>query len=75
MTVPLAREEYQDQAVAADLLPAPWPGAPTCACCTPDPARRPALERLRTQRDSLVVARRAHRLMPLGEYFSRRWTA
>jgi hypothetical protein len=43
--------------VAAELLPLPFPGAPTCACCTPDPARRAALERLRAQRDRLVIAR------------------
>ena len=50
--------------VAAELLPPPWPGAPTCACCTPHPARRAALERLRVQHRHLAVARAAERLMP-----------
>jgi hypothetical protein len=50
--------------VAAELLPPPWPGAPTCACCTPDPTRRAALDRLRAQHHHLAVARAAERLMP-----------
>jgi len=49
--------------VAAELLSPPWPGALTCACCTPDPARRAALERLRAQRDRLAIARWAQREM------------
>jgi hypothetical protein len=63
-------------AVAAELRPPPWPGAPVCACCTSDPVRRAALERLRAQRDYLSVCRWADRLLPLSEsYRSRRWAA
>jgi hypothetical protein len=53
------------RAVAAEELPAPWPGAPTCACCTPDSARRAALERLRAQHHHLAHGRAAHQAMPL----------
>jgi len=61
---------------AAGQLPPPWPGAPICACCTPDATRRAALEPLRAQRDHLAVCRRANRLLPLSEYYrSRRWAA
>ena len=62
---PDAAETHRRHAVAAELLPPPWPDAPTCACCTPDPARRAALERLRVQRHRLAVARWAEREMPL----------
>jgi hypothetical protein len=61
---------------AAGQLPPPWPGAPVCGCCTPDPRRRAALARLRAQRDHLAVCRWVKRLLPLGEYYqSRRWAA
>jgi hypothetical protein len=73
---PDVAEAHRPHRVAADLLPPPWPGAPTCACCTPDPARRAALERLRAYRNQLAVGRAAHRLMPLrGCCGSRRWSA
>jgi len=63
-------------AVAAESLPRPWPGAPVCGCCTPDPRRRAALARLRAQHDHLAVCRWANRLLLLGEYYrSRRWAA
>jgi hypothetical protein len=62
---PDVAENHRRPAVAAELLPPPWPDAPVCACCTPDPARRAALERLRAQRDRLAIARAAERLMPL----------
>jgi hypothetical protein len=52
-------------AVAAESLPPPWPGAPVCACCTRDPVRRAALERLRVQRDRLAVCRWLDQLAPL----------
>jgi hypothetical protein len=73
---PDVAEAYRPHGVAADLLSPPWPGAPTCACCTPDPGRRAALERLRTYRNQLAVSRAAHRLMPLrGCCGLRRWSA
>jgi hypothetical protein len=57
--------EIHRTVAAAELLPAPCPDAPTCACCTPDPARRAALARLRVQRDRLAAARATHQRMPL----------
>jgi hypothetical protein len=73
---PDVTEAYRPHEVAADLLPPPWPGAPTCACCTPDSGRRAALERLRAYRNRLAASRSAHRLMPLrGCCGSRRWSA
>jgi len=59
-------DEHHHRPVAAELLPPPSRDAPVCACCTPDPARRAALERLRAQRDHLAASRAAHALMPLG---------
>ena len=47
-----------------------------CPCCTPDPARRAALERLHEQADQLAVARWLHQLAPLTELATarrRRW--
>jgi hypothetical protein len=70
------RHDGDQRAVAAEELPPPWPDAPTCPCCTPDPARRAALERLRVQHHHLAVARWAERLMPLHRcYGSRRRAA
>lgn len=71
MSIPHERDGRY-RTVAAELLPPPWPGAPVCACCTPDRARRAALERLRAQRDDLAAARAAHRLMPLRGCCGRR---
>jgi hypothetical protein len=61
---PDVAETHRRHVVAAELLPPPWPGAPTCACCTPDPDRRAALDRLRAQHHHLAVARAAERLIP-----------
>jgi hypothetical protein len=64
------------QAVAADQLPPPFPDAATCPCCTPDPARRAALERLRAQHHHLAVCRALHRFASLVELHGpRRWAA
>jgi hypothetical protein len=72
---PDVAEGHRAHGVAADLLPPPWRGAATCACCTPDPARRAALERLRAYCNQLAISRAAHRLMPLrGCCGSGRWS-
>lgn len=62
--------------VAAEQLVPPYPGAPTCPCCTPDAARRAALERLRAQHQDLAVYRALHLAAPLTEFYGpRRWAA
>ena len=64
------------QVVAAEQLPPPYPGAATCPCCTPDPARRAALARLRAQHQVLAVCAALHLAVPLIVYYgSRRWAA
>jgi hypothetical protein len=45
---------------------------PACPCCTADPTRRAALERLKRQRDHLAVCRWLHQLAPLTEYYRER---
>jgi hypothetical protein len=65
MSLPDTRDVHHHRPVAAELLPPPWPDAPTYACCTPDPVRRAALERLRAQHHHRAIARSAERLMPL----------
>lgn len=44
---------------------------PSCPCCTADPTRRAALERLKRQRDHLRVCRWLHELAPLTDYYRR----
>jgi hypothetical protein len=47
-----------------------------CPRCTPDPARRAALERLHEQADHLAVCAWLHQLAPLTDYYGpRRWAA
>jgi hypothetical protein len=42
-----------------------------CPCCTTDPVRRAALDRLRVQVQHLRVCAASHALMPLDRYYRR----
>jgi hypothetical protein len=43
-----------------------------CPCCTSDPTRRAALDRLHEQADRLRVCRWLHQLAPLTDHSARR---
>jgi hypothetical protein len=58
--------------VAAEVLALERGDLFPCACCTSDPTRRAALDRLQAENHRLGTAAWADRLMPLAEHYRRR---
>jgi hypothetical protein len=50
-------------------------GRRDCPCCTPDPRRRAALDRLHEQQQAVRIATALERLAPLRAYYCRRRVA